>query len=686
MTPAARLLDTLADAYRAARRAGAPQAAVDAALFQAFARARNIALAPLRAPAHELPATAAESLAQLAASAVPPELPIQAFGRIFERSLDDAQRKAEGIFYTPAPLTRLLVERALGQAIRERRAQAYNAHPCPVDALLAFRRALFELRVLDPACGTGAFLLAAHALLAEEIASVDRELRAYGAAPPAGLDPPLSLHGIDRDPDAVGIARLSLWLAAGTPAPPPGLDERLQPGDAVLSEPPPGRFDVVLGNPPFVRGERLRAHKALLRRSYASYHGAADLFVYFIERGLALLAPGGRLGFVVSASLLRAAYATHLRALLRARTTLELLVDLGDTRAFPDAPDAYPALLVARASPPPEPHLTQAAALTRGDDLAAIADKLRPVAVHAADDRGWQIASTHVRRIADALFARGKPLGELGRGPIYRGVLTGCTDAFVIGRATRDALVCADPASAPLFKPVLRGQDLDLFHQRDAGLFLIFARRGIDIDAYPAVRAHLERFRTSLEPRDPDKPSATGRKPGRYRWFEIQDAAAYYPAFARPKIVWPDIAQRPRFSFDERGRYLTNLGYFLPSEDLALLAVLASRPLWFALSQISLPLGERRGLMRYRLFARFLERLPIPALDAETQVRLAELARELGPLCGERAEAKADAARLSARIAACEEEIAGRVARAFGLDASDLRAIEEATGYGYGEL
>jgi methylase of polypeptide subunit release factors len=680
------ILDTLAAAYGAARRAGAAQSAVDQALFQAFARARKIAISPELLRPDDVPAEAAESLARLAATPLPPELPLHAFGRVFERSLDGPERKAEGIFYTPAPITRLIVERALGQAVRERRARALEAQAHPIDALLAFRRALFSLRIVDPACGTGAFLLAAHDLLVEEIMRVDRELRELGAAPPEGADPPLGLHGIDRDPDAVGIARLSLWLAQGTPAPPPGLDARLRPGDAVLSEPPSGRFDVVLGNPPFVRGERLRAHKALLRRAYASYHGAADLCVYFIERGLDLLAPGGRLGFVVSASLLRAEYATRLRSLLRTRTTIELIVDLGDTRAFPDAPDAYPALLVARASPPPAPHVTEGAALARGDEIASIPDKLRPVALHAGDDRGWQIASTHVRRIADTLFSRGKPLGELGRGTIYRGVLTGCTSAFVIDQATRDALVLAQPSSAPLFKPMLRGQDLGAFHQRDTGLYLIFARRGIDIDAYPAVRAHLERFRASLEPRDPQAPSAAGRKPGRYRWFEIQDAAAYHRAFDRPKIVWPDIARRPRFSFDERGRYLTNLGYFLPSDDLALLAVLASRPLWFALSSISLPLGERRGLLRYRLFSRFVERLPIPALDTETEARLAELARALGELCRARAEAAEDAAELSARIAACEEEIARHVARAFGLDAGDLRAIEEATGYAYGEL
>lgn len=678
-------IDALAAAYRAARRAGAPQTIVDEALFRAFARARGIELSqPIELP-RDLSDRAAESVTRLAAFPVPPELPIHAFGRIFERSLDDPQRKAEGIFYTPAPITRLLVERALGGAIRERRAEALEAHAHPVDALLAFRRALFDLVILDPACGTGAFLLAAHELLADEIRRVDRELSDLGAAPPQAPDPPLSLHGIDRDPVAIGIARLSLWLAAGTHVPPRGIDDRVRPGDAVLSEPPPGRFDVVLGNPPFVRGERLRAHKALLRRDFASYHGAADLFVYFIERALALLAPGGRLGFVVSASLLRAEYATRLRALLRTRTTIELLVDLGDTRAFPDAPDAYPALLVARASPPPLPHVTQGAALARGDDLASIADKLRPVAIHDQPDRGWGVAAPPLRRILDTLFARGRPLGELVREPIYRGILTGRTSAFVIGRAARDALVSADPASAHLFKPVLRGQDLDSFHQRDTGLFLIFTRRGIDIDAYPAVRAHLERFRASLEPRDPDAPTAAGRKPGRYRWFEIQDAASYFPAFDAPKIVWPDIARRPRFSFDEHGRYLTNLGYFLPRGDLALLAVLASRPLWFALSQISLPLGERRGVTRYRLFARFIERLPIPTRDAATDRRLADLARELGELCRARAEDTSNAAEISARIASCEEEIAEHVARAFGLDAGDLRVIEEATGYAYGE-
>jgi hypothetical protein len=695
------------------------QGAVDHALFLAFAAARGrIDQARVRAaassppmastPALRVPPDVAPALARIATAPLAPDVPLHALGRIFERALPELealrmeavpaslpQRKADGAFYTPEILARLLAERTVGLPLSARRAEALAA--CPplehpdgrarrIEALLAHRRHLHALRVLDPACGTGAFLLAAHDVLTAERDAIDTalaELGAHGAGTEALR---FSLFGVDRDPLALGVARLSLALAEGLDEP-SALASRLACGDAVLSDEPaspfdalPERFDVVLGNPPFVRGERLRPLKPRLRRLFSAYHGAADLYVYFIERGLGLLAPDGRLGYVVSSSLFRAAYAAALRDLLCARTTVELLVDLGDGRIFPDAPDAYPALLVARAAPPPSPHVALGAVLGRGDDLASVPGKLRPIALTGAPGGGFLLASPALRRIHEAMLARGTPLGRLFPGAVRRGVLSGHSQAFVVDRETRDALVAEHPPSAHLFKPLLRGQDLCPFHQRDPGLFLIFTRHGTDIDAYPSVRAHLERFREGLEPRPKTHPPRAhwpGRKPGRYRWYEIQDAARYFPAFDEPKIVWPDIAKRPRFSWDERGFFLNNLGYFLPSRDLALLGVLASRPLWFALSQISLPLGERGGILRYRLFSRFIERLPLPSLAPDARARIGDIAGELREVFRSRAQ--------RARAAALEEELSARVCAAFGLAASDARAIEEATGYAYGE-
>src|SRR5687768_13264170 len=138
-------------------------------------------------------------------------------------------------------------------------------------------------------------------------------------------------------------------------------------------------------------------------------------------------------------------------------------------------------------------------------------------------------------------MARGRPLGEVVNGQMYRGVLTGLNEAFIVDQPTRDALVKADPAGRDLLKSMLRGEDLRPWYQEDEGHWLIFTRRGIDIEAYPAVKAYLEQFRPQLEPRPADWDSSQpwpGRKPGSYQWFEIQDSVDYYPAFETSKIMW----------------------------------------------------------------------------------------------------------------------------------------------------
>ncbi len=111
-------------------------------------------------------------------------------------------------------------------------------------------------------------------------------------------------------------------------------------------------------------------------------------------------------------------------------------------------------------------------------------------------------------------------------------------------------------------------------------------------------------------------------------WWELRPCD-YYSAFDEAKIVYPDIAKSPRFSLDRGNIYLSNTGYFLPLDDLYLLGVLNSSALWFALSGISIPFGERAGEFRYRLFAQYVEKLPIPTPTDEIRAEVVAAVRRL---------------------------------------------------------
>ena len=124
----------------------------------------------------------------------------------------------------------------------------------------------------------------------------------------------------------------------------------------------------------------------------------------------------------------------------------------------------------------------------------------------------------------------------------------------------RDELVRADPKSAKIIKPYFRGQDIERWYLPWDGLWMIFARRGIDIDAYPAIKHHLEGFKRQLKPKPEDwvlkspKDEWPGRKSGSYAWYEIQDYIEYWQEFSKPKIFYQVIQFHPRFTLDDEQR------------------------------------------------------------------------------------------------------------------------------------
>ena len=124
-----------------------------------------------------------------------------------------------------------------------------------------------------------------------------------------------------------------------------------------------------------------------------------------------------------------------------------------------------------------------------------------------------------------------------------------------------------------------------------------------------------------------------GRKPGPYKWCEIQDSVDYWPAFEKSKIVYPDITNRPRFSMDTANRYLGNTGFVIPGGDHYLLGVLSSWATWFFKSNTAQPLRLRSDRWQFRLFTQFMEHIPIPdapLAERDAIAKLAELCNTLG--------------------------------------------------------
>lgn len=355
-------------------------------------------------------------------------------------------------------------------------------------------------------------------------------------------------------------------------------------------------FDAVIGNPPWVRQKTLANLKKVLAETYPSvYDGVADIYVYVLARGLAVLKPGGRLGFILPNKWLRANYGEKLRETLVTQYRPELLVDFGHAPIFPDA-DTFPVVAIVR-RPHPEDSMDTATLRVCPVPREALDEiKLTPfVEKHAfgvptllLKPQGWTLEPPDVLRLFEKIKNSGQPLKEFVGDVPYRGVVTGLNEAFFIDQATRDRLITEDPKCENLIKKLIRGRNIQRWAVEWGKEWLIFSHYGIEIEGYPSIKAHLSKFRKQLEPKPDDWDSKKrgewpGRKPGTYKWYELQDPIDYHAKFEQPKIVYQVIQWHSGFALDLEGHYLNDKAFCIPSGDCYLLAALNSSLIWWFL-------------------------------------------------------------------------------------------------------
>jgi hypothetical protein len=377
-----------------------------------------------------------------------------------------------------------------------------------------------------------------------------------------------------------------------------------------------GGFDAVIGNPPYVRQESLSALKEYFAKHYEAYDGVADLYTYFIERGLRLLRPGGLFSIIVSSSFLRTSYGEPLRRTIKKLAAVREVIDFGGLPIFANAKDTYVCIpLFERSGRNSDVRICKVTSVKGGVKLSQfVPANCFTIPHERLSPEAWSLKSDAEAATFAKILRTGRPLGSYVNGRFFRGVTTGLNEAFTIDKQTKDKLIADDRKSAELIHPLLAGENIRRYFHRDSKDWLIFTRRGVDIRRYPAVLRYLEEWREDLAPKS-DKAQRKGRKPGRYQWYEIQDDVAYFEIFDGPKIIFPDICKNPRFTLDTDGHYLSNTAYCLGTGDLYLLGILNSRLFWFAISNISIPFGVRAGEYRYRLIYQYMEKVPIRVID-----------------------------------------------------------------------
>ena len=444
-----------------------------------------------------------------------------------------------------------------------------------------------------------------------------------------------------------------------------------------------GRFDVVIGNPPYVRQEGLGDLKEYFKRKYTVYHGMADLYAYFIEKGVSLLKDKGIFGYIVANKWMRANYGEPLRKWLK-RQCIAQIVDFGDLPVFQQA-TTYPCILFIGKDKPPSAFIaTQVKTLEFESLEGYVKENRHSVKLSILDDTGWSLADERSAALLNKLKKTGVSLKEYVKGKIYRGVLTGLNEAFVIDEETRNRLVSEDPKSKEIIKPFLIGRDIKRYQPPTGKQFLIFIPKGwtsanfgnvSDVwncfqKKYPAVARHLLPFADNAKKRF-DK--------GDY-WWELR-ACEYYAEFEKPKIVYPNICKQSEFVFDEEGFYTNQKCFIISLPDKYLLGLLNSTVNNFLFRSI---LPKLRGGF-YEPSYVFFKDFPIRLIDFSNATdkarydQMVALVNQMLELHKQLTSSKTDHDKtiIHRQIDATDRQIDQLVYELYGLTEEDIKIVEE---------
>ncbi len=704
-------------------------------------------------------------------SVLPPEI----LGQVYEQFLGKVIRltaggrakiedkpevkKAGGVYYTPTYIVDYIVKHTVGKLLEGRtvkwiaRDKRRKANRPRLDK---------PLRILDPACGSGSFLLGAYAYLLrwhlDYYTTHDPEEWAKKPSPPIHesaspqsttvnrqssinnrqLSYRLSIaerkrilldhiHGVDIDPQAVEVTKLSLLLKVLEGESQQTLDhqlrllhERALPdlaanikcGNSLIgpdfyeNRQMPllddeeryrinvfdwqtefaeimggGGFDAVIGNPPYIRMEAFKELKRYLREHYMVHDQRTDLYVYFIEREHELLRENGRFGMIVSNKFLRANYGRRVREFLAGTATIERIVDLAGLPVFRGVTVRTIVLITRKGrvntpvhySPPPEKETFIAVDGGSKQLQHATEPRAYDVPQDAIGSEGWRLNRPEHAAILDRLSAAGAPLHSIVNVRVCRGIVSGLTDAFVISAEQKHGILRRNPEAEDIIRPFLQGRNIRRYSLQPSGEYLIYTYHGIDMSPYGGVVEYLRPFKRRLEAR------AT-----KQAWYELQQPQyAYKRLLELPKLVFPDIATECRFALDTAGHYGANTVYFLPTNDLFLLGLLNSRVALFYFVETCAAL-EGPGQAYLRFFGQYLEGFPVPTNDdgeKNRRDRVVALVQQMLDLHKQLGAAKTptDKTAIQRQIDATDKRIDQLVYELYGLTAKEIAIVEEAT-------
>ena len=608
------------------------------------------------------------------------DVDVNILGHIFENSLSEieevtqqinsgeapqtSKRKQDGVFYTPQYITKYIVENTVGRLCAEKKKELkiieedYSSDQRRqlqtkkrlMDQLQQYRKWLLEMTILDPACGSGAFLNAALQFLIAEHKHIDEMEAKLTGSSIVFQDVENSilehnLYGVDINEESVGIAQLSLWLRTAKPHRKlNSLNENIKCGNSLISDPAiagdkafnwqeqfpkvfeNGGFDVVIGNPPYVRIQGIKSNQELeslyYESNFQSAKGRYDLYILFIEQALRLINEKGVASYILPHNFMAGNLGAGIREMLSENHCLEQIVHFGSYLVFEEALTYTCIIRLSHNN-----HIVKYASINPNNLSADIV--FEEIDYSKLGKEKWNLTDYSSQIVLNRISSVNTHVSNFFSN-VGRGIVTGMDDCFILSgnkegkifKGYSKALKQNIQIESELVRPILKGDSVHAYEPLIPELFVVYPHDIKDgktevipekefEELYPLTYTYLCNFKNTLVAKK------IKYKTNPDLWYSLHNSRDM-SLFCEKKIITPYLANKCQMSFDLDGGMFTNdkcsvLKLKPQYETLYLpyLAILNSKLCWFYISKTS---SEFAG--GYFVFSNlFVNPFPIPDLS-----------------------------------------------------------------------
>lgn len=611
------------------------------------------------------------------------DVDVNILGHIFEHSLNEvddveaelrgeqldktkSKRKKDGVFYTPKYITKYIVDNTLGKLCSEKKIELNLDDDIAIyeylksdgklndkgknlyERLNSYKNWLLSVTVCDPACGSGAFLNQALSYFIEEHKFVDDLIAELTNTPLRLFDTDLqilenNIFGVDINEESVEIAKLSLWLRTAQPGRKlSNLSNNIKCGNSLIDDHEvaaekafnwkkefpsvfeQGGFDVVIGNPPYVRQELLgQQQKDFFSTKYKNvYNGIADLYVYFYDLSISILKANGLLGFITPNKWMERKYGLELRSYLIKLDILQI-INYGELRIFEDA-STEPEITILKNSTSNITRI-QYKMMKSLDEAKQTPYLLTNFDKNKLDSSIWRFNDDTSTNILEKFKDTDLTLNDYTKRGVFYGIKTGLNEAFIVNEENRNEIINADVEASKILKKMVEGDDFSRWSLNHSGRYMVATQYDLDIPKfYPSIHQFLMRFEEKLIKRQ-DK--------GATHWN--LRSCDYYDELLKPKLIYYHTASTHNFFFDTEGYYISANCYFIANADRYLQCVLNSKLFHYVKKFLFPAFGDSENGGRVRLDANKMSALPIKEVSNDLKLNFQSLAEEISVLSRE---------------------------------------------------